>query len=575
MHLWQAFKMACKSLWTNKLRSFLTMLGIIIGVMTVSLLTTVAASVSDAVISSIRSQSTLSIIMNTSSTLAGSKNTMTYKDLNSILKNEQPKTDAANYFDYAMIYSTSGAVAGELDGEVSEVKDYLQFEKLYSYTKEELEAMTENERLIAYMRMAKQKALPISSSIYAVDKSLATVYETNQHGRFPEADDEILVDQEFVKTYIGQNVSAVDAIGKKVTFGINYYSRISIKMSTMSDTTLENISNYITNLVYPTGVGEDGNPTYSSANLKILSSNYNEESKTLTFDLAYFQTLKNDAVKALLMLSPDIKASADLTAPNAIIVEDKFETKNSKTYTVCGVLKEDESAMFTGMSTSSDDENSLISVMMSSRKGACYMLLDESNLAPIDAKAETVEDVVITYAYLRYKTEDVMSESTTDITIALIRGGYDYMQDFMIVSMSNVAKIISTVMNILTTMLTVISVISLVVGGIGIMNIMLVAVTERTKEIGIRKAIGAKRSSILVQFLVEALMLSLIGGGIGLIISAIGSAIIASVMGIAISMPFWVIAMSLGFCTAIGLIFGMFPAVKASHMQPIEALRRD
>jgi putative ABC transport system permease protein len=124
-------------------------------------------------------------------------------------------------------------------------------------------------------------------------------------------------------------------------------------------------------------------------------------------------------------------------------------------------------------------------------------------------------------------------------------------------------------------MLTVISVVSLIVGGIGIMNIMLVAVTERTREIGVRKAIGAKRSSILTQFLVEALMLSLVGGAIGLGISAIGCWIIGNLMGIAIVMPFWVIAMSLGFCTAIGLIFGMFPAIKAARMQPIDALRRE
>ena len=107
------------------------------------------------------------------------------------------------------------------------------------------------------------------------------------------------------------------------------------------------------------------------------------------------------------------------------------------------------------------------------------------------------------------------------------------------------------------------------------MNIMLVAVTERTREIGIRKAIGAKKSSILVQFLIEALMLSIVGGAIGLVISAIASAIIGSVMGVSMAMPFWVIAMSIGFCTAIGLIFGMFPAVKASNMQPIDALRRE
>ena len=130
-------------------------------------------------------------------------------------------------------------------------------------------------------------------------------------------------------------------------------------------------------------------------------------------------------------------------------------------------------------------------------------------------------------------------------------------------------------MNILTIMLTVISVISLVVGGIGIMNIMLVAVSERTREIGIRKAIGAKKSSILIQFLIEALFISLLGGVLGLGISAIGTIIISNVMNISLVMPLWVILMSVGFCSAIGLIFGMFPAIKASNMQPIDALRRE
>ena len=107
------------------------------------------------------------------------------------------------------------------------------------------------------------------------------------------------------------------------------------------------------------------------------------------------------------------------------------------------------------------------------------------------------------------------------------------------------------------------------------MNIMLVAVSERTREIGVRKAIGAKKSSILSQFLVEALTLSLFGGLIGLGISFVGTIIIGYVMDITLVMPAWVILMSFGFCTAIGLIFGMFPAIKASNMEPIDALKRD
>jgi putative ABC transport system permease protein len=254
-------------------------------------------------------------------------------------------------------------------------------------------------------------------------------------------------------------------------------------------------------------------------------------------------------------------------------VSDVYDISNSKIFTIVGVLKDGSSPM--ASMTSSSSENSLTSFMLSSRKGTCYMLLDDSNLSALGESKSSVNSVVISYAYLRYKTEDVMSDSTTNLTVAMISSGYGYMSDFMIVSMSSVAKIISRVMSILTTMLTVISVISLIVGGIGIMNIMLVAVTERTREIGIRKAIGAKRSSILVQFLIEALMLSILGGLIGLGISAIGVVIISNVMSVSMSIPLWVIGMSLGFCTAIGLIFGMFPAIKASKMQPIDALRRE
>ncbi len=120
--------------------------------------------------------------------------------------------------------------------------------------------------------------------------------------------------------------------------------------------------------------------------------------------------------------------------------------------------------------------------------------------------------------------------------------------------------------------------ISLVVGGIGIMNIMLVSVSERTREIGLRKAVGAKPSVILTQFLVEAITLCMIGGGIGL---AIGQGLVfilramprLSLDGAII--PGWAILLSVGFCAATGLLFGMFPAIKAARLDPIEALRHE
>lgn len=115
--------------------------------------------------------------------------------------------------------------------------------------------------------------------------------------------------------------------------------------------------------------------------------------------------------------------------------------------------------------------------------------------------------------------------------------------------------------------------VSLVVGGIGIMNIMLVSVTERTKEIGIRMAIGAKASDIRIQFLIESFLLSVAGGLIGVTIGIIGSLLMQKFAGMNISITLPSILLSLGFSAAIGIGFGYYPAYKASLLNPIDALR--
>lgn len=577
MHFWQAIKMASKSLWTNKLRSFLTMLGIIIGVVTVSLLVTVAQGVSDAVVSSIRTQSTLSIIMNTSGK-------MTYSGLSAVLKSEQPEESAEDYFEYSLVYSSSAVVASDLtdfNPDYEDIaKDYIiSYEKLYAFTEDELKNMTEEERQLAQILMSRKKARPVSSSIYAVDKNFNDVYKLDIDGKFPTENNEILVDKEFIDTYLGGK-SNEEVKGSKVSFGVQYYTQIKISFKNeMTSENLQRICDYLLgNYEIIQGSGDK-----TGLNLTIIENEdgsyytYDLENNTMTVNVEFFQYLSNENLILAINAIPEI--SSNVIQEEPIIVEDIYDATNAKTYTVVGVLNENNS-MFGGNSSrtfneTSGEGTSLIDFMFSSSSGTCYMLLDESNLAPLGSDSKRVTDISVTYAYLRYKTEDVMSSSANRIMLALIGANYGYMTDFFIISMSSVANIINDVMDILTTMLTVISIVSLIVGGIGIMNIMLVAVTERTREIGIRKAIGAKRSSILVQFLVEALMLSLIGGAIGLGISAIGVAIISHYIGFAMSMPLWVIAMSLGFCTLIGLVFGMFPAVKASRMQPIDALRRE
>lgn len=115
--------------------------------------------------------------------------------------------------------------------------------------------------------------------------------------------------------------------------------------------------------------------------------------------------------------------------------------------------------------------------------------------------------------------------------------------------------------------------ISLLVAGIGIMNIMLVTVTERTREIGIRKAIGAQRRHILTQFLIESVILSVFGGLIGVVVGIVIAKILSNVTSLPSAIPGWAIIVSLMFCSLIGLVFGMYPAAKASRMDPIESLR--
>jgi putative ABC transport system permease protein len=147
--------------------------------------------------------------------------------------------------------------------------------------------------------------------------------------------------------------------------------------------------------------------------------------------------------------------------------------------------------------------------------------------------------------------------------------------NFSIFDMQEIAKTLSSVTGVLTLLLAAIAAVSLVVGGIGIMNIMLVSVTERTREIGLRLAIGALSRDVLLQFLVEAIVLSVLGGVLGILLGLGGSWVAASALHLPYVFYPPIILIAFGFSAAIGVGFGFFPARKAARLQPIEALRHE
>ena len=140
-------------------------------------------------------------------------------------------------------------------------------------------------------------------------------------------------------------------------------------------------------------------------------------------------------------------------------------------------------------------------------------------------------------------------------------------------SQTQILGVLDTLMSLLTTLLSGIASISLIVGGIGIMNIMLVTVRERTKEIGIRKALGARQSQILAQFLIEAIIITTLGGGLGLLVSYLGTVLITYLTDFNVILGLDAVMLSLVFSLTIGVIFGIYPAYTASKLEPVEALR--
>jgi putative ABC transport system permease protein len=226
---------------------------------------------------------------------------------------------------------------------------------------------------------------------------------------------------------------------------------------------------------------------------------------------------------------------------------------NDLSFTVIGVVSEDLDESISDMLSGSADIIAPYTTVLK-MNGALYVTSITLYLSPTgQADTDAVETKLGEYFDALFSYED---------------------DTYSITSMESIQEIMDSMLSMMSALLSGIASISLVVGGIGIMNMMLTSVTERTMEIGMKKAIGAKPGQIQIQFLIEAFLLSMIGGIAGILLGIALSAILCQVMGTTFAISYSAIALGVGFSAAVGILFGWSPARKASKLNPIDALRR-
>ena len=198
---------------------------------------------------------------------------------------------------------------------------------------------------------------------------------------------------------------------------------------------------------------------------------------------------------------------------------------------------------------------------------------DNRVIMPLSSGERFLKNKTVKTYYVQSASADDVNAATNLLNTMMLSKLSDDSTQYRVFSQSQLLATRTATADKMTMMLAGIAAISLLVGGIGIMNIMLVSVIERTREIGIRKAIGAKRRDIMLQFLIEAVVISCVGGIVGVLISVIASIILPSFLNQAVILAPEVMAMAFMFSAAVGIIFGLYPAGKASKLRPIEALR--
>ncbi len=344
----------------------------------------------------------------------------------------------------------------------------------------------------------------------------------------------------------GANASVVSRIE---SMGTNLIS-VNIRARWQNPITLDDLQDlskipgiaYVAPTVNVSGTVKAGVTTYDDGTIQGTTPGYEE---IRNYDVQLGRFLKDPDIDNRSFVAVIGTEAATEMFGTVSVVGETF-TLNGYTFTVVGVLKE----MGTTIAGSGDN---LI-------------------LVPFTLAERLFSQRGITNFYVSAASSQEVTAAQEAVT-AYLKTVFSTSNQYSVYNQTEMLSTLNETTATLTLMLGGIAAISLLVGGIGIMNIMLVSVSERTREIGIRKAIGAARGNILTQFLIEALVVSLMGGLLGLLIAAAVCYLLTPVLNMVLAISPMVSMIAIGFSVFIGVVFGLYPANKASKLRPIEALR--
>jgi len=334
---------------------------------------------------------------------------------------------------------------------------------------------------------------------------------------------------------LGVNKITVTAVGTPLKQGLNEEDLSNISL-------VDNIEGVSPTVSGNTGIAYNGN----------VLENINIQGKNQVYFNTDTSLLKSG--RAINILDLENKNQVAIIGSN--VVEELYYginpigeeiTINSKTYTVIGTLNSSG-----GFTMGSNDDAVIIPYTTALRN------LGVKNITSLDV----------------FLTDTTIADDTVTNMKGVLNQAFNYKDDaYTIFNMGDMIDSFQTMMSMMSLLLSGIAAISLVVGGIGIMNMMLVSITERTTEIGLRKALGATPSRIQQQFIIESIFLSIFGGIIGVVLGSLIAYIAAMAIGLGFSISLSTILLAVGFSGAVGIVFGYMPARKASQLNPIDALR--